>query len=195
MSNKSNIYTKTGDKGETSLYNGERVAKDSVFCKVVGSLDEVSSAIGMVYIELESKACNKEDNNNIVNILKWIQSRLLDLGSHVATPIDSARSNKTKLSQTDFEEEHVTELEKLIDEYDMKLPKLTNFILPYGSLHMARTICRRAERKMISLFREGHVNKFALIFLNRLSDFLFVLARYLCHSVYDTPEHIYKKTR
>ncbi len=197
MSNKSNIYTKTGDKGETSLYNGERVAKDSVFCKVVGALDEVSSAIGMVYIELESKVSNKisEDYKNIVNILKWIQSRLLDLGSHVATPIDSTRSNKTKLSQTDFEEEHVSELEKLIDEYDMKLPKLTNFILPYGSLHMARTICRRAERKMISLFREGRVNKFALIFLNRLSDFLFVLARYVCHFVYVTPEHIYKKNR
>lgn len=197
MSHKSNIYTKTGDKGETSLYNGERVPKDSIFCKVVGALDEVSSAVGMAYTELETKVSNKlsEDYTKIVDIFRWIQSRLLDLGSHVATPIDSKRSNQTKLKQTEFEEENVSELEKLIDEYDMKLPKLTTFILPYGSLHMARTICRRAERKMIALFREGHVNKFALIFLNRLSDFLFVLARYVCHFVYVTPEHIYKKNK
>jgi cob(I)alamin adenosyltransferase len=195
MSNKSNIYTKTGDKGETSLYNGERVPKDGIFCKVVGALDELSSSIGIFYTELELKVTDKSslDYINLVNIFKWIQSRLLDLGSHVATPIDSTRSNKTKLSQTDFEEENVSELEKLIDEYDMKLPKLTNFILPYGALHMSRTICRRAERKMIALFREGHVNKFALIFLNRLSDLLFVLARYVCHFVYATPEHVYKK--
>jgi len=194
---KSNIYTKTGDKGETSLYNGERVSKDSIFCKVVGALDEVSSAIGMFFIELENKVVNKTtvDYAGIVNNLKWVQSRLLDLGSHVATPIDSSRSNKTKLSQTDFEEENVTFLENNIDKYDSALPKLTNFILPYGSLHMARTICRRAERKMVKLYREGHINTFALVFMNRLSDFLFVLARYVCHFVYVTPENIYKKQK
>jgi cob(I)alamin adenosyltransferase len=194
---KSNIYTKTGDKGETSLYNGERVAKDSIFCKVVGALDEVSSAIGMFFVELETKVNNKESDDyiNIVSVLKWIQSRLLDLGSHVATPIDSSRSNKTKLSQTNFEEENVTVLEKNIDKYDSALPKLTNFILPYGSLHMARTICRRAERKMVALYREGHVNTYALVFMNRMSDFFFVLARYVCHFVYVTPENIYKKQK
>ena len=195
---KSAIYTKTGDKGYTSLYNGQRLPKDSVFFDVVGTLDEISSAIGLTYMELETRQqvfdiedMHTSEYNQVYKMLTWVQSRLLDLGSHVATPIDS--SSERKVNQTIFEEEHTKELEKLIDKYDSKLEKLKNFILPRGSLHMARSMCRRAERGMVSLHRDGHIHDNALVFINRLSDFLFVIARYVSYELYVHDDIIYKK--
>lgn len=195
---KSPIYTKTGDKGYTSLYNGQRLPKDSLFFDVVGTLDEISSAIGLTYMELETREQVFDIENmltseykEIYSLLTWVQSRLLDLGSHVATPIDS--SSDRKIEQTNFEEENIKILEKWIDMYDSKLEKLKNFILPRGSLHMARSMCRRAERGMVALHRDGHINSNALVFINRLSDFLFVIARYVSYELYAHDDIIYKK--
>jgi cob(I)alamin adenosyltransferase len=194
---KSPIYTKTGDKGSTSLYNGQRLPKDSVFFDVVGTLDEISSAIGLTYMELETKqkVLDVEDMytseyKQVYSLLTWVQSRLLDLGSHVATPINS--SSDKKIEQTKFGEEHVKVLENWIDMYDSKLEKLKNFILPRGSLHMARSMCRRAERGMVTLHRDGHINDNSLVFINRLSDFLFVIARYVSYELYSHDDIIYK---
>jgi cob(I)alamin adenosyltransferase len=196
---KSNIYTKTGDKGYTSLYNGERRPKNSLIFDVLGTLDEISSAIGSCYVEMElyfNKYSNKdipEEYHETTRILEWVQSRLLDLGSHIATPISSSSSSEKKLEQTKFEEENTKRLEHMIDKYDSELPRLKNFILPKGSLHMARSFCRRAERGMVELLNEGGISQEAFVFMNRLSDFLFVMARYVSQVLFCEKEIIYKK--
>jgi cob(I)alamin adenosyltransferase len=122
-----------------------------------------------------------------------VQSRLLDLGSHIATPISSSSSSEKKLEQTKFEEENTKRLEHMIDKYDSELPRLKNFILPKGSLHMARSFCRRAERGMVELLNEGGISQEAFVFMNRLSDFLFVMARYISLVLFCEKEIIYKK--
>jgi cob(I)alamin adenosyltransferase len=205
---KSKLYTKTGDKGTTSLYNGDRVPKNSPFCQAVGDLDELSSCLGMLHqsmIELYWKAglesaLPKEEQVYSPKLLQvqqigldidYIQSRLLDLGSHVATPIDA--SNKTKLKRTEFSQEFVTALEKMTDKYDAPLPPLKNFILPKGYAHLARSVCRRAERSLITLLEEGHICEDAYIFVNRLSDLLFALGRYISVEILGEAEKIYRK--
>ena len=194
---KSMLYTKTGDKGITSLYNGEKLPKNDIHFEVVGTLDEVSSAISLFYVEYDHAYILKENveskkSNEVHNRLEWVQSRLLDLGSHVATPIDTTSSH-SKLERTSFDEEHVKTLERWIDEYDAQLPKLTNFILPRGSLHLARSVCRRAERLMVELMENRKISEHAFVFINRLSDFLFVCARYVSYFVLYTDEIVYKK--
>lgn len=201
---KSNIYTKTGDKGSTSLYNGQRLPKNSLFFDVLGTLDEISSVIGSSLIEInfrisldeflsvKDRQISTSDYKEVQSDLQWIQSRLLDLGSHVATPISETTSDR-KLEQTKFGVENVTIIEKMIDTYDSRLPKLKNFILPVGSLHTARSICRRAERGMVQLVNEGNISEDAYIFINRLSDFLFVIARFVSDRIFLHQEHIYKK--
>lgn len=206
---KSKLYTKTGDKGQTSLYNGERVAKNSDFCQAVGDLDELSSCLGLLLKDIvdvfykagfesilpqEEKIYSKylTELFKVRELVEYIQSRLLDLGSHVATPRDTT-TNEQKLERTDFNVEFITRLEKEIDYYDSKCPKLTNFILPTGSAHMARAICRRAERSLVPLLQENHISRDAFIFINRLSDLLFALGRYLQITVFGEREIIYKK--
>lgn len=194
---KSMLYTKTGDKGITSLYNGQKLPKNDIHFDVVGTLDEVSSAISLFYVEYDHAYILKENieskqSNEVHNRLEWVQSRLLDLGSHVATPIDTTSSN-SKLERTLFDEEHVKTLERWIDEYDSQLPKLTNFILPRGSLHLARSVCRRSERLMVELMENRKISEHAFVFINRLSDFLFVCARYVSYFVLYTDEIVYKK--
>lgn len=206
---KSKLYTKTGDKGTTSLYNGERVPKNSPFCQAVGDLDELSSCLGMLHQSLtdlfwrvgfesvlpeDDKLFTKEKILQLQNItfdIDYIQSRLLDLGSHVATPIDS--SNMTKLKRTEFSNDFVIALEKMTDKYDASLPPLKNFILPKGYAHLARSVCRRAERSLISLLEEGHICEEAYIFVNRLSDLLFALGRFISVKILQESEKIYKK--
>jgi cob(I)alamin adenosyltransferase len=193
----SKIYTKTGDKGTTSLYNGERVAKSTSYCEVVGNLDEISSSIGCVYIELEFKTkCHteKEGLQEVLDDLHWIQSRLLDLGSHVATPVNSSSSSEKKLQQTFFPSYHSLALEKRIDYYDAKLDTLKNFILPYGSTHICRSITRRCERSMLPLLEKQTISLDAFVFINRLSDFFFVLGRHISKNLYLEDEIIYKKS-
>mmetsp|Transcript_10391 Transcript_10391/g.22326 ORF Transcript_10391/g.22326 Transcript_10391/m.22326 type:complete len:213 (-) Transcript_10391:339-977(-) len=182
------IYTKTGDSGTASLYNGQRLPKDAVYFQALGDVDELNSALG-----LASEWCTAQPH--VQEQLAVIQSRLLDVGSAVATPATS--THQTKLQQTRFDEGATPLLETWLDELDSHLPPLFNFILPSGGkasahLHMARSICRRAERSVVPLTREGHVDQQVAIFLNRLSDYLFTAARFMAHKE-GRPEVIYKK--
>ncbi len=202
----SKLYTKTGDKGETSLFNGQRVLKNSIYCESVGNVDELSSALGMIHYEIDNKVkldsrhyghkdfdciVNMTEVNLIYERLQWIQSRLLDLGSHIATPI--GKSSNSKLTRASFDADTVTQLELWIDYYDEKLPKLKNFILPKGSAHLARSICRRAERSLVELYKVDEISSEAFIFINRLSDFLFALGRYISIEIMNEEEIVYKK--
>jgi cob(I)alamin adenosyltransferase len=162
------IYTKTGDKGETGLYGGERVAKDSLRVAAYGTVDEANSAIGMARSHLTDEELDKD--------LAHIQNALFDVGADLATPNES----KYRKNVSPIDEKDIGILENLIDHYDNT--PLTNFILPGGhpssaALHLARTITRRAEREVTTLKREETINEHVAVYLNRLSDLLFVMAR------------------
>ncbi|XP_067910851.1 corrinoid adenosyltransferase [Heterodontus francisci] len=184
------IYTKTGDKGFSSIFTGERRRKDDDVFEALGSTDELTSAIGLAV-----EFC-LEQGHEFEEELYKIQCVLQDVGSNVATPISSAR--ESHLKRTTFSEKPVIELECWIDRYTEHLPPLTNFILPSGgkcsaTLHLARAICRRAERSMISIVQAGEADRNAARYLNRLSDYLFTLARYAAMKE-GKKEQIYKKT-
>lgn len=168
------IYTKTGDKGKTGLFNGQRVAKDSLRVEAYGTVDELNSVLGICL----SADCPEE----IKFTLEIISPLLFTLGSDLATPLDPP----PKFETLRVEEKNVVFLEEMIDKYTGELPKLKNFILPGGTqaaayLHHARTVCRRAERMAVRLSAQEKINEVSLIFLNRLSDYLFVAARYANH--------------
>lgn len=174
------IYTKTGDKGSTSLFTGERVLKNDPFLHSLGSVDECSSAIGLSLSFLPQDSKFQE----IQNQLEQIQHALFDLGAAIATP--QTRASNKKIEKTRFGEEATEKLEKWIDEMELSLPPLHTFILPGGhpsaaALHLARSICRRAERHTIPIKLHADVSNEVMIFLNRLSDYLFVAARKICH--------------
>lgn len=169
------IYTKTGDAGETSLFRGGRVSKDNGRIESYGTVDELNSILGLALCELK--------NNDIKKIINQIQNQLFILGSDLATPFAETQ----KKDYLRINSKHIEELESLIDRFDAGLPTLQNFVLPGGSsgsslLHVARTICRRAERKVVSLSRSTDVGEFVIKYLNRLSDLLFVLSRYENHA-------------
>ena len=164
------IYTKTGDDGTTGLFGGGRIPKDSARIEAYGTVDELNSTIGMAAAEAETHWLN--------DLLQHIQQSLFVMGADLATPLD-ARSN---YSIPRIDERDVKSLELAIDENEAELPLLKRFILPGGSklaahLHYARTVCRRAERLLVHLSREQEIGSSDLIYLNRLSDLLFVLAR------------------
>ncbi|MSQ46687.1 MAG: cob(I)yrinic acid a,c-diamide adenosyltransferase [Ignavibacteria bacterium] len=163
------IYTKTGDKGETSLYGGKRVSKDILRIECYGTVDELNSVIGLA----RSNKCAKK----IDNILKIIQNELFVIGADLATP------NEVKSKTDKIADENILQLEKFIDTLDSELPQLQNFILPGGSkcgalIHFARTVSRRAERLVVSLSKQEKIDNQIIIYLNRLSDLLFVMARF-----------------
>ena len=163
------IYTRTGDDGQTVLVNGQRVAKHAKRPVAFGEVDELNSVIGM--------ARNFADNTDIDDMLARIQNDLFDLGADLATP--EMDDNIPCLRIT---EKQVKRIEHEIDVLNKDLSDLSSFILPGGSslsswLHFARTVARRAEREIASLSAEEPINKFAMHFINRLSDHLFVLAR------------------
>ena len=169
------IYTKTGDSGETGLFGGQRVGKDSTRIEAYGTVDELNSFIGLALCEVKSK--------DLIDDLRLIQNRLFTVGSDLATPLDSKIKN-FNLPRT--EEIFFEDLEKRIDFYSNQLEELRNFILPGGSkgaslLHVCRTVCRRGERLVVELMHHEELNKNIVIFLNRLSDFFFVAARYENH--------------
>ena len=167
------IYTKTGDKGKTSLFGGERVWKDNLRIKAYGTVDEVNAYIGLALTEIRDEELTKTLNE--------IQNQLFVVGGDLAAPEDKGNSKNFKIPRVT--EEYVTFAEQRIDFYTSKLPELKHFILPGGTkgasfLHVARTICRRAEREIITLSKEAEIGINVIIFLNRLSDLFFVLARY-----------------
>ncbi len=161
----SKIYTRTGDKGTTGLGDGSRVEKDDIRIEAIGTVDELNSAIGTVL------ACSIPEF--IQNCLTNIQHDLFDLGGELCIP------GHTVLSDKD-----TRRLENTLDKLNADLPALKDFILPAGGMatshcHLARSICRRAERRVYSLSKQQSVNPAALMYLNRLSDLLFVIARIL----------------
>lgn len=166
------IYTKTGDEGETGLFGGERVPKDSRRVAAYGDLDELNAALGL------ARATAPTDFED--GLLQEIQRHLFALGSELATP-DPARLARA-LGGPPIGPAEVTTLERAIDRLDADLPPLKSFILPGGApkgaaLHLARTVCRRAERAVVGLARDVPVSPAMRQYLNRLSDLLFVLAR------------------
>ena len=177
------IYTKTGDAGETALFGGQRVAKDALRIEAYGTVDELNAFLGLAV-----RHCTSPD---IQSRLQRVQGELFQVGADLATPLDANTSYITRL-----DEEPARRLEAEIDEWEALLPPLTSFILPGGSqpgaeLHIARTICRRAERRTVSLARAKAINPNVIITLNRLSDWLFVLARMVNHRQ-NTPETPWK---
>lgn len=175
------IYTKGGDQGETGLLGGVRVAKDDLRIRTYGTLDELNAVLGLVLAD------RNLDREVSIRLLR-VQGELFQLGAELATP-----RNKTS-SVTLLQNQHVEALEKEIDAMEAALPPLRTFILPGGSLgsaqiHLARTVSRRAERELISLHRAEPLRAEVLRYVNRLSDYLFVTARFVNQSQggQDTP--------
>jgi cob(I)alamin adenosyltransferase len=166
------IYTRAGDAGQTSLGDGERVSKASPRIWAYGTVDETGAAIGV--------AIAAGLRPDVSDLLRRVQNDLFDLGADLAVPIDTARGGgKSRLRIT---ESHVTALEAACDSYGEPLAPLTSFVLSGGTpqsaaLHVARTVCRGAERHAVALAADQPVNPHALAYLNRLSDLLFILAR------------------
>lgn len=162
------LYTKRGDDGHTELIGGERVSKNHLRVCAYGAVDELNATIGLALADCDIDAINKG--------LITIQCRLFDLGADLATP-SSAKASSSRLKA-----DHVSEIESQIDAATDQLEPLRNFILPGGTalaarLHIARTVCRRAERQVVALAEHESVAPIATIYLNRLADLLFALAR------------------
>jgi len=188
------IYTKTGDKGRSSLYTGERRAKDDKIFSALGAIDELSCQVGLARELGKSKNLDAE----ILDQLERVQCLLQDIGSCVATPMSTARP--AHLKRVGFNSRHTKELEQWIDDYTLKLPPLENFVLPGGgvvaaTVHVARAVCRRAEREVTPLLAEEECEAEVGKYLNRLSDFLFTLARHIVvkeggeETIYTRPAH------
>jgi len=173
------IYTKTGDKGETGLLGGVRVSKSHCAIRVCGSLDETNSIIGLVRAERQQESEGHDEVDVVGRLLVQLQHDLFDLGSRVAACLGETDRIP------DFPVSRAEELERAIDQFQAELPALTAFILPSGTragttLHLARSVCRRAERELVELVSEikpkmDLTNE--LIYLNRMGDLLFVTAR------------------
>ena len=167
------IYTKTGDTGETGLYGGTRVPKDAIRVTACGTVDELNACIGAARPQVQDEEINA--------ILRRIQNELFDIGANLATLETHPKAASMRIPST-----LIPELEREIDRFENQLPPLKNFVLPGGStggaaIHLARTVCRRAERCVVALAKAEAVNPEVLIYLNRLSDLLFVLARVVNH--------------
>jgi cob(I)alamin adenosyltransferase len=177
------IYTKTGDSGDTSLFGGKRVPKSTLRIDTYGTVDELNAQLGVV------RALKPQSDVEV--LLEQIQNQLFVLGADLAAPFDSAPADFKRVQQKEIQF-----LEETIDRLDAMLDPLKSFILPGGTLvsaqlHVARTVCRRAERLVDALGRKEQVGKFPLVYLNRLADLLFVLARYAnkISKVNDIPWH------
>ena len=166
------IYTKAGDSGTTSLLGGKRLGKDDMRIESYGTIDELNSFIGVVISQM-----NDEEQKSI---LLNVQNRLFDIGSVLACDPEKPLLN------SDIQESDILLLENAMDNMENSLEPLRNFILPGGSTaisfaHVCRTVCRRAERRVISLRRESKVDPVIIKYLNRLSDYFFILSRYMAY--------------
>lgn len=176
---KSKIYTRGGDRGKTALFGGRRVSKDHQRVAAYGTIDELNSVLGVAISSIRQR--------RLAATLEGIQYELFNIGAELASD-QPVRRGRTSAERTGamfhFETEPTERLESLIDEYDARVPALKTFVLPGGStaaslLHQARTVCRRAERELVTLARKERVNPAILAYVNRLCDLLFVLARYM----------------
>ena len=170
MTKKSLIYTRTGDKGKTSLVGGARVKKTHVRLEAYGTVDELNSQLGLLYTYLTEEGDKK--------LILWVQYKLFSVGSYLATD----QSNTALRIESQIADEDIHRLENAIDEADALLPPLKAFVIPGGSrgsavCQVCRTVCRRAERRILTMAEEHEVTENVSAFVNRLSDYLFVLAR------------------
>lgn len=171
---KSMLYTRTGDAGKTALFGGKRVPKDHQRVAAYGTIDELNAVLGVAVSFVRQKRLIKQ--------LQTVQNELFDIGAELASDRPVRRAAKRK-DAFQLDDTRTAWLERLIDDYDARVPPLRTFVLPAGSraaafLHHARTVCRRAEREVVTLARKERVNPAILTYLNRLNDLLFVLARY-----------------
>ncbi|MGH9388626.1 MAG: cob(I)yrinic acid a,c-diamide adenosyltransferase [Vicinamibacteria bacterium] len=173
------VYTRTGDRGETSLVGGKRVPKDSPRIAAYGTIDELNAVLGLARVFNAEQKAKSEAARKLDGLLTLLQNRLFDLGSELATPREAEYEGMFHVGEAE-----VRETEKLIDEYNEELEELRSFILPGGGrvggfLHVSRTICRRAERDILALSRKEKISQWPLMYVNRLSDLLFVLSRWI----------------
>ena len=179
------IYTRTGDDGSTGLVGGQRVAKDSIRVHAYGDVDELNSVLGWARTITE-----KNKSKKLLDMLATLQNELFDLGAELATPAGAEWPGMQKMPVSKAQR-----MEAWIDDLLTGIPELRSFVLPGGtelnaSLHLARTVCRRAERNVLALSRSEQVSPAAIIYLNRLSDLLFAMARYESHHS-GTPEYLW----
>ena len=168
------IYTRTGDTGETGLVGGQRVAKDAQRIEVYGTVDELNAFVGLVRISARETKLDQ-----LKQILERVQHELFNLGSVLATLPEDIHPNQPRVNQ-----ETIDQLEREIDQFNRDLKPLRSFVLPGGSricaeLHVCRTICRRAERELVTLSHAEEIPREALLYLNRLSDAFFVWSRWV----------------
>ena len=173
------VYTKTGDAGQTRLAGGQQVWKDSLRVEAYGTVDELNAAVGVVRVFNVERTTDHPAAVRLETELRWVQNKLFDAGSILATAPGQTFKNMPQITEQD-----VTRLEQFMDGCQEELAPLQEFILPGGGkvsglLHIARTVCRRAERVCVTLSREEAVDPLIVKFLNRLSDALFVLARWV----------------
>lgn len=178
------IYTKTGDQGETGLFGGNRVKKNHARIEAYGTLDELNAFVGLLRDQVKDETVRE--------VLFAVQNRLFSIGAYLATPQEDGKAT----FPLDLKTEDIQLLEQAMDGMDAELPALRNFILPGGHptvshAHIARTVCRRAERLCVAMLDEIAVDALVLQYLNRLSDYFFILARYLA-KVLDAEEVSWK---
>jgi len=177
------IYTKRGDSGETSLVGGQRVMKDAARIEAYGTVDELNSFTGLAVVSCEELVTHNARIGLLLDILKRVQHELFNLGSILATLPEDVHPKQPRITPVE-----IAQLEREIDQMNEALPPLRSFVLPGGTrvsaeLHVARTVCRRAERLLISLARTEQVPGEAIQYLNRLSDALFVWSRWVNHTL------------
>jgi cob(I)alamin adenosyltransferase len=186
------VYTRTGDRGETALVGGRRVPKDAERIEAYGTIDELNATIGLARVFNAERLAEAEGHRWLDGVLRRLQNQLFDLGSELATPEDAAYEGMYRVGDVE-----VRELERLIDECQKELPPLKSFVLPGGGrvgafLHQARTVCRRAEREILRLSRVESIGDRPLAYVNRLSDLLFVLSRWVARRLGE-PEYLWER--
>jgi cob(I)alamin adenosyltransferase len=193
------VYTRTGDRGTTRLVGGSEVPKDSLRVEAYGAVDELNSILGLARVfneealrERGGSRAARAAARELDDLLKRLQNELFDLGSELATPPDAFVEGMFRTTEAD-----VTRLEAVLDRCQTDLAPLKSFVLPGGGpvsahLHVARTVCRRAERDVLRLMRADPISPWPLAYLNRLSDLLFVLSRWIGHHLGEA-EHLWER--
>lgn len=186
------VYTRTGDRGDTALVGGKRVAKDSPRIEAYGAIDELNSIIGIARSFNEEKLSESEARRFLDGVLRAVQDELFDLGSELATPPEFFKPGMYRVGKNE-----VKKLERLMDECQKSLEPLKSFVLPGGGrvgayLHQCRTVCRRAEREILRLSRTEKIGEWPLKYVNRLSDLFFVLSRWIAKQTGE-PEYLWQR--
>ena len=185
------IYTKTGDKGETSLVGGQRLPKDALRIEAYGTVDELNAFVGAACLTADELAPSYQDILQMALILKRVQHELFNLGSILATKPEDVHPKQPRITEAEIEL-----LESEIDQMNADLPALRSFVLPGGcrlnvELHVCRTVCRRAERICVALARQEEIPPEVIRYLNRLSDAFFVWSRWVSQRL-DVPEVLWE---